>query len=144
MGVLTDYFAAPDDEGAKRALDSGPLAAGLPTVESKSLDPVVTMATLEEILTGSDAMQIIQGGDDPLVALAGDEGPWLFRIRPSLLSVLREPDAARLQSAATAWAATEELKGSDSQDLYVFLWNLAHLNSWAVRNGQAIYCWTSL
>ena len=75
MGLLTDYFAATDDDDANRALQDGPLRTGFSAIESKSLDGVVTMATLEAILTDGDAMQIIDQNNDALVGNVGDEGP---------------------------------------------------------------------
>jgi hypothetical protein len=141
--VLTDYFAATDDEAAKRVLERGPKIAGLPTIEGTSLDPVVTMATLEQILLDTDAMVIIDDSRDAVIAQAGKDGPWIASIRPSLVAGLGVPDAARLLAAARQWAITEELSDSDPQVLYEFLWNLAHLAQWAVANRQRIYCWMS-
>lgn len=143
MGVLTDYFAAGDDEAAKSVLSQGPKVAGLPTIEAKALDPVVTMATLEQILVGTDAMTIINDSRDAVIAQAGKDGPWVASIRPSLVEGLGKPDAAKLLATARQWAITEELSDSDPQDLYEFLWNLAHLAQWAVANRQRVYCWMS-
>lgn len=144
MGLLTDYFAASDDEAAKRVMERGPIAARLPTVEAKSLDPVVTMATLEQILVGTDAMTIINDSQDAVIAQVGKDGPWVASIRPSLVVGLGTPDAGRLLAAARQWAITEELADSNPQDLYEFLWNLAHLAQWALANNQRLYCWMSL
>jgi hypothetical protein len=144
MGLLTDYFAATIDEDAKRVVDKGPRASGLPAVEAKGLDPVVTMATLEGILTGADPMAIIGQGAGAVIAQAGDEGPWVARLRGSVVEALGKPDAAALAQAAREWSKTEELAGSDPQQLYEFLWNLAHLSQWALANNQSVYCWMSL
>ena len=144
MGLLTDYFAATDDGDAKRALRDGPFRAGFSAIESKSLDGVVTMATLEAILTGGNASDIIGQNKDSLVGSAGDEGPWVMRVRDSLARAFGEPDAARLYEVAQAWALTDELRGSRPDDLYGFLWNLAHLSQWAIANNRGIYCWMSL
>ncbi len=143
MGVLTDYFAAGDDEAAKNVLQNGPKVAGLPTIEANALDPVVTMATLEQILVGTDAMVIIDDSRDAIIAQAGNDGPWVASIRSSLVAGLGIPDAAKLLAAARQWAITEELSDSDPQVLYEFLWNLAHLAQWALANNQRIYCWMS-
>lgn len=143
MGVLTDYFAASNDEAARAALQQGPKVVGLPTIEAKSLDPVVTMATLEQILLGTDAMTIINDSRDEIIAQAGEQGPWVATIRPSLVKGLGTPDPARLLATARQWALTEELSDADPQDLYEFLWNLAHLAQWAVANNQQMYCWIS-
>ena len=144
MGLLTDYFAAENDEAARRCLDNGPKAQGLPAIEANSGEPVVTMATLEGILTGADPMAIIRENTDPVVAQAGEEGPWVVSIRDSLVQSLVPPDGPKLWSAASQWASTEELVGSDPRDLYTFVWNLAHLAAWARANGQRIYSRMSL
>lgn len=144
MGLLTDYFAAVDDEAARRVIQQGPKIAGLPTIEAKALDPVVTMATLEQILVGTDAMVIIDDSRDAIIGQAGKDGPWVASIRTSLVAGLGTPDAAKLLAAARQWAITEELADSDPQGLYEFLWNLAHLAQYAVANNQRIYCWMSM
>lgn len=143
IGVQTDYFAATDDEAAKHVIDRGPKAAGLPTVEAKSLDPIVTMATLEQILVGTDAMTIINDSRDAVIAQAGKEGPLIASIRSSLVQGLGKPDPAKLLATARQWAMTEELADANPHDLYEFLWNLAHLAQWAVASQQRIYCWIS-
>lgn len=144
MGLLTDFFAAPGDEDAKRTIDKGPRATGFPTVEAKDLDPVVTMATLEGILTGADPMAIIGQSAAAVIAQEGGEGPWVAKLRDLLVQALDPSDAAALAAAATQWSRTEELTGSDPRELYEFLWNLAHLSRWALGNNQSMYCWMSL
>jgi hypothetical protein len=144
VGLLTDYFAAENDDSARRCLANGPKVLGLSAVEANSLEPTVTMATLEGILTGADPMAIIREGKNPVVADAGAEGPWVVSIRDSLVQTLVPPDGPRLWAAANRWAKTEELAGSDPQSAYEFLWSLAHLAAWAQANGQRVYCWMSL
>jgi len=144
VGGLNDYFAAKDDTAAMAAMATGPQAAGFPSLDAKSIDPVVTMASLEAILTGGDTLQVIHANRDAPVSQAGEQGPWLVRIRHSLTTALCETDEARLRSAANSWASTEELRGSDAQGLYAFLLNFAQLSRRASANGEAIYCWMSL
>ncbi len=144
MALLTDYFAAADDADAGRCLDNGPKKAGLPVVEATSLDPVVTMATLEGILTDSDARAIVKTNAGAVIAETEEPGAWVVALRESLVKALEPPDAQRLFDAAGRWAVTEELAGSDAQQLYGFLWNLAHLAAWARANGRRLYCWMSL
>ena len=126
------------------ALATGPQSAGFATLDAKSFDPVVTMASLEAILIGGDTVQVIQANRDPLVSQAGEQGPWLVRIRHSLTTALCEADEARLQSAADSWARTEELRGSDAKGLYAFLLSFAQLSRRAKANGESVYCWMSL
>ncbi|GAA3757932.1 hypothetical protein [Micromonospora maritima] len=59
MGILCDYFSAPDDEAAAAVADvpGGPGSApdpGLEVVELKGIQPTVQLGTLEALLTGRD------------------------------------------------------------------------------------------
>ncbi|MEU3763716.1 hypothetical protein AB0E55_01555 [Amycolatopsis keratiniphila] len=56
MGVLFDYFAAPDNDAAAATIDlvGGPSEASLPTVQLKGVDPFVQLGTAESPLTGVD------------------------------------------------------------------------------------------
>jgi hypothetical protein len=144
VGLLTDYFAAENDDAAGHCLLRGPKAVGLSSVEAKSLDPLVTMATLEGILTGADPMAIIREHKNGVVTQAGEDGPWIVSVRDSVVQTLVPPDSPRLWAVATQWASTEELVGAEPQGLYEFLWSFAHLAAWAQANGQRLYCWMSL
>jgi hypothetical protein len=97
MGVLTDYFIAGSDAEAAATLKAtgGPEHVGLVTTQLKGVDPVVNLATLEEILTGTDSMAIISEGEDP-VADGGSDGPWVLRVRPSLVAALTATHPGKL------------------------------------------------
>jgi hypothetical protein len=144
VGLLTDYFAAENDADAMRCLDHGPKEVGLSSVEAKSLDPIVTMATLEGILTGADPLAIIGEPVSAVVAQAGEDGPWIVSVREAVVQTLVPPDGPRLWAAANQWARTDELVAAEPKGLYEFLWSFAHLAVWAQANGQRIYCWMSL
>ena len=117
MGVLTDYFIAASDAEAAGTVKAtgGPEQAGFVTAQLKSIDPVVNLATLEEILTGTDSMAIISGGDDP-VADGGSDGPWVLRVRRSLVDALVAADPNTLPGVAADWAATEEYEGTNPKE----------------------------
>jgi hypothetical protein len=89
-------------------------------------------------------MAIIDQSSGAVIAQEGGEGPWVAKLRRSVVEALGKPDAAALAQAARDWAKTEELIGSNPQELYEFLWNLAHLSRWALANNQSMYCWMSL
>lgn len=145
MGVLTDYFIAGSDAEAAGALKAvgGPEQAGLTTLQLKGVDPVVNLATLEGILTGADPMVIIGEDADP-VADGGSDGPWILRVRPTLVTALRAADAGKLPEVAADWAATEEFEGTDPQDLLDVLRDLARLADRSRDENKSLYCWMSL
>jgi hypothetical protein len=145
MGVLTDYFIAGSDAEAAGALNAvgGPEQAGLTTLQLKGVDPVVNLATLEGILTGADPMVIIGEGADP-VADGGSDGPWILRVRPTLVTALRAADAGKLPDVAADWAATEEYEGTDPKDLLDVLHDLGRLANQSRDENKSLYCWMSL
>ena len=145
MGVLTDYFIAGSDAQAAGTLNAvgGPEQAGLTTLQLKGVDPVVNLATLEGILTGADPMGIIGEGEDP-VADGGSEGPWILRVRPSLVTALGAADPGKLPAVAADWAATEEYEGTDPKELLDVLHDLGHIAKQSLDENRSLYCWMSL
>jgi len=145
MGILTDYFVAGSDTEAAGTLKvtGGPEQAGLATVQLKGVDPVVNLATLEEILTGADSMAIISGGEDP-VADGGSDGPWVLRVRQSLVAALTAADPGKLSDVAADWAATEEYEGTDPKELLDVLRDLGRIAKQSVDENKSLYCWMSL
>jgi|SRR2546429_3179779 hypothetical protein len=145
MGVLTDYFIAGSDTEAAGTLSAtgGPEQAGMVTLQLKGVDPVVNLATLEEILTGTDSMGIISEGTDP-VADGGSDGPWVFRVRQSLVTALTGADLKTLPDVAADWAATEEYEGTDPKELLDVLHELGGIAKQSLDENKSLYCWTSL
>jgi hypothetical protein len=145
MGVLTDYFIAGSDAEAAATLKAtgGPEHVGLVTAQLKGVDPVVNLATLEEILTGTDSMAIISEGEDPL-ADGGSDGPWVLRVRPSLVAALTATDPGKLPDVAADWAATEEYVGTDPKELLGVLHDLGRIAKQSLDENKRLYCWTSL
>ncbi|GAA2494560.1 hypothetical protein [Winogradskya humida] len=141
---ITDYFTAPDDRAALAGLAEGPIAAGLPTLESKNLDPVVNLGTLESLLTGLSYDEVIEGprqGDlvsDPEASPESHVVAVTDRLRDALVAA----DDARLVETAAHWSRTEELEGTDPDGLAGFLRDLAAL---ARDGGEShLYCWWAL
>ena len=132
MGVLTDYFIAASDAEAAGTVKAtgGPEQAGFVTAQLKSVDPVVNLATLEEIL-------------DP-VADGGSDGPWVLRVRRSLVDALVAADPNTLPGVAADWAATEEYEGTDPKELLDVLHELGGIAKQSLDQNKSLYCWTSL
>ncbi|WP_426311525.1 hypothetical protein [Cellulosimicrobium sp. E-16] len=152
MGILTDYFSAPDDAQAGSAARTGPSSPDpltnqpvFPTVELKGIDPFVVLGTLAGLLTDRP---YAEAKTDPrhgsLVATAGDEGPWVVAVTDELVTALAATTPNALDAVAVRWAATEELEGSDPADLADALRRLAELCVRADDAGHRLYCWTSL
>ncbi|MBM7819547.1 hypothetical protein JOE63_002024 [Cellulosimicrobium cellulans] len=152
MGILTDYFSAPDDAQAGSAARQGPSSPdpltnqpAFPTVELKGIDPFVVLGTLAGLLTDrpyAEAKSDPRHGE--LVASAGDEGPWVVAVTAELVTALAAATPTDLDAVAVRWAATEELEGSDPADLAGALRRLATLCVRADDAGHRLYCWTSL
>ena len=145
MGILTDYFVAGSDTEAAGTLKvtGGPEQAGLATVQLKGVDPVVNLATLESILTGTDPTGIIGEGEEP-VADGGSDGPWILRVRQSLVTALIAADPGKLPDVAADWAATEEYEGTDPKELLDVLRDLGRFARQSLDENKSLYCWMSL
>ncbi|NDO89238.1 hypothetical protein [Cellulosimicrobium composti] len=152
MGILTDYFAAPDDARAAVAAHTGPSAPdpltaqpGFATVERTGIDPFVVLGSLASLLTGRPYREVTADArHGSLVASVGDEGPWVVSVTDTLVGALAGSTPAALEQVAVRWSATEELAGSDPAALAQALHRLAALCVRADDAGHQVYCWTSL
>jgi hypothetical protein len=143
VGVLFDYFAAPDDAVAATVIDvtGGPAEATFPTVALKGVDPFVQLGTLESLLTGVD-YDTVAGRDGAPVAMADDGERLVVPVSDGLLAALSAADDARLREVAEPWSRTEEFGGrADPSDLATTLIGLAELARAATTRGDRLYCW---
>ncbi|MBE1580842.1 hypothetical protein ACFORH_26305 [Amycolatopsis roodepoortensis] len=143
MGVLFDYFAAPDDDAAATTIDlvGGPDEASFPTVALKGVDPFVQLGTLESLLTGVDYETVIGRAIEP-VAMADGGARLVVALTGELTAALSDADEARLNEVAEPWSRTEEFGGqADPADLATMLTGLAELARTATTRGDRLYCW---
>ncbi|MFD5243212.1 hypothetical protein ACFWIW_01645 [Amycolatopsis sp. NPDC058340] len=143
MGVLFDYFAAPDDDAAAATidLDGGPADASLPTVQLKGVDPFVQLGTLESLLTGVGYDTIIERDIAP-VAMADGGTRLVVALTDELSAALSDADEPRLREVAEPWSRTEEFGGgADPDDLVTVLTGFAELARTATTRGDRLYCW---
>lgn len=143
MGVLFDYFAAPDNDAAAATIDlvGGPSEASLPTVQLKGVDPFVQLGTLESLLTGVGYDTVIGRSIEP-VAMADDGALLVVALTEELATTLSDADEARLREVAEPWSRTEEFGGeADPADLADVLTGLAELARDAKTQGDHLYCW---
>jgi hypothetical protein len=91
VGVLYDYFHAPDRSTASAVLErvggprGGPDAPVLDAVDGKGFEPTVMLRTLHSLLTG------VPGDELPLeelVATGGEDGPWIWQLSEELRDTL--------------------------------------------------------
>jgi hypothetical protein len=172
MGVLHDYFIAPNDASAAatinwaggpgrhisppakrgpfgwRKVESEPsgVAAPFPTVADTGIDPVVQGGTLEELLTGRPYEQIEQDPRWANVLADRDGGQGLvLTLTDGLIGALAQANTEQLARVAVPWSATEEFLGQgDPEALTSLLGDLSMLARDARARGESVYCWVSL
>lgn len=147
VGILCDYFAAPDDDVAVSVLgvEGGPSRAappGFETVTLTNIEPVVNMQTLEELLTKRSAEEIAENPRQGKV-LVVESSTGIVTITAELQTALAAANQATLNKVAVAWAETDELDGCDPHDLADALAELAALARSASAHGHQLYCWLS-
>ncbi|MFE6609899.1 hypothetical protein [Amycolatopsis sp. NPDC057786] len=143
MGVLFDYFTAPDNETAATTIDlvGGPAEASLPTVQLKGVDPFVQLGTLESLLTGVDYETVIGRAIEP-VAMADGGTRLVVALTEELSAALSDADEARMREVAEPWSRTDEFGGqADPAELADLLTGLAELARTAKTRGDHLYCW---
>ncbi|MEU4120165.1 hypothetical protein AB0F71_37395 [Kitasatospora sp. NPDC028055] len=162
MGVLTDYFRAPDAEAVVRALDAadGSLAAvraDFDVVEAKRIDPGVVLAQLVAAIRAEPwRVDLVEdtpiwpttprpgpdgprGEDDPWAT-----GPWAFELDDATRDTLAELPDERIPEAVRQWAEAEEWGGVDPADLAPLAGELIALARRARAAGERLYCWICL
>ncbi|MFI9813400.1 hypothetical protein [Saccharothrix variisporea] len=144
MGVLTDYFHAPDDDTVFHALDRtdgmSPLIPPLEWdgVEAKSIDPDLVLARLVAAAHPTPGRH-----HNPLVWPATEDpeydGSWVCRVD---LAAVPDTD---LPALATHWAGTDEWRGHATPDeLLPIATDLVHLARRARDAGDHLYCWRTV
>jgi hypothetical protein len=141
MGLLIDYFAAPSDDDAAAALETGP-GDRFPATDGTRIEPVVTLGKLEELLTGKTFEQRLSDpASRPLIASAHDDSVVVVKLADSFVQALADAGKPRLDALAVPWSQMEELGGmADPAALADFLYRLQDLAETAVGEGSAIYC----
>lgn len=163
MGILTEYYRAPDDATAVLAAELGPDVASPPhpaydVVPAKGLDALVSIGQLLAQVRGEawhvrlvQSAQVHPGPDAPKPdGGPADEdnpwvtGPWIERLPEHVRDTLADLADAELPALAAWWATTEELARWDPADLGDVLTSLVGLSRTARAAGESLYCWTSL
>ena len=149
MGVLFDYFRAPDTSNAAAVLErvGGPTtpdpdAPVLDAVAGKGFEPEVMMVTLQSLLTGIPYEELPDG---ELLAMEGEDGPWILQLSEELRDALADAQPSRLSAVAEQWVRTEEFwDQATATEVLPFLDEVTALARRARQADKRLYCWMCL
>ena len=149
MGVLFDYFRAPDASTAAAVLErlGGPTtpdpdAPVLDAVAGKGFEPEVMLRKLQSLLTGVPYEELSEA---ELVAAEGEDGPWIVQLSEELRDALADAQASRLPVVVERWVRTEEFwDQATATEVLPFLDEVTALAGRARQAGERLYCWICL
>jgi hypothetical protein len=149
VGVLFDYFRAPDVSTAAAVLErvGGPTspdldAPMLDAVAGKGFEPEVMMVTLQSLLTGVPYEELPDG---ELLAMEGEDGPWILQLSEELRDALADAQPSRLPAVAEQWVRTEEFwDQATATEVLPFLDEVTALARRARQADERLYCWMCL
>lgn len=151
MGILFDYFRAPDASTAAAVLERAggpttpdPDAPVLDAVVGKGFEPAVMMRKLQALLTGVPYDDLPEG-ELELLATAGEDGPWIAQLPQELRDALADAQPSRLPVVAEQWVRTEEFwEQPPAAEVLPFLGEVTALARRARQAGERLYCWMCL
>lgn len=149
MGVLFDYFRAADASTAVAVLERlggprDPAAPPLDAVAGKGFEPAVMLRKLQSLLTGVPYDQLPET-EVELLAMEGEDGPWIVQLSEELRDALADASASRLPAVAEQWVRTEEFwEQPSAAEVLPFLGEVTALARRARQAGERLYCWICL
>ncbi|AEG43997.1 hypothetical protein [Isoptericola variabilis] len=153
-GLVTDYFAAPTDALAAAVLreHAGPSTpargSGEPlfdTVSLPAVEPFVMLGMLAHLLSGRPYREVTaHPRHASLVAVGGDEGPWVVTVSDRLVADLAACPPTALTDVAVRWSGTPELAAVPPDAVLPAVHALAGLAARAIEARHGLYCWTRL
>jgi hypothetical protein len=154
VGVLYDYFRAPDRATAETALlrRAGPLIededSGEPPfdgVACKGIDPVLVLGKLVSYGIGEPwNLHLFQV---KLIGALSDEGPWLEELGSRVRDGLADIPDADLFEVCTRWSRIEEFEMYSNVNPASLLARATEFVALARRarvDGHRLYCWSCL
>jgi hypothetical protein len=147
VGVLYDYFRAPDASTAAAVLERyiGPRDPDGPPMDAvfgKGFEPTVMLVTLQSLLTGVPYDEL---PSEELVAMEGEDGPWIVQLSEELRDALADAQLSRLPAVAERWVRTEEFwEQATAAEVLPFLGEVTALARRARQAGERLYCWICL
>lgn len=145
MGVTNEYFIAPTDADAAKALEDGPAAGVI------GPDPNTELIALEAILLGLDpdgpeAVALASRPDHAVdVAHDGDYDRMVIRIAAATTQLIGNKTLDELRARIPRWARTDEMAGAFTTDIDHMLTVLHPLFATAAsERDRQLYVWISL
>jgi hypothetical protein len=143
MGFLSDYFSAPSDEAAARAIEMDVDLREPPydVLQMKNLIPHYHLVPVEAFLTGRSA-EVVEENPRNGQQLAGteDQQAEVVTLSDELTASLASASSERLADAAESWSHFEDFQGTDTSGLIGFLSDLASLARRATARNERLYC----
>jgi hypothetical protein len=143
MSFLSDYFSAPSDEAAARAIEIDVDLREPPydVLQMKNLIPGYHLVPVEAYLTGRSVAAVEENPRNGL-QLAGteDHEAEVVTLSDELIASLASASSERLADAAEAWSHFEDFQGTDTSGLIGFLSDLASLARRATARNERLYC----
>lgn len=160
MGVLTDYFSAPDSETVAGLMEHtdgrSPLNGPRPAfdgVQAKWVDPAVVLgqlvAAIRKVPWSVDIVESTlvwppepDGGWE--AADDGDPymtGPWTYRLDDATRDTLAGVPDADVPALVAEWVRIEELRGAVADDWRPFVEELVALARNARESGAHLFGW---
>lgn len=141
MSVLSDYFSAPSDEAAARAVTEILSPSSYDVVQTKGLAPNYHLVPVEVFLTGRGTDEIEEGPrHGRLLASVDDDQVVVVTVSDELMAGLAAAGSRQLAEAAESWSRFEGFQGSDTSGLAGFLGELAGLAQRAMAKEEHLYC----
>lgn len=141
MSVVSDYFSAPSDETAARAVTDGLDQPSYDVLQTRDLLPGYHLVPVEVFLTGRSAEAVKAGPRHgrPLASV-DDDAVVVVTVSDELTVGLAAAGSERLAAAAVSWSQFEHFQGKDTSGLAGFLGELAALVRRATARRQHLYC----
>jgi hypothetical protein len=149
VGVLFDYFRAPDASTAAAVLERlggprDPEAPPLDAVAGKGFEPAVMLRKLQSLLTGVPYDQLPEA-EVELLAMEGEDGPWIVQLSEELRDALADAQPSRLPAVAEQWVRAEEFwEQPPAAEVLPFLGEVTALARRARQADERLYCWICL
>jgi hypothetical protein len=150
MGVLYDYFRAPDDDAAAAVADrpGGPLTSNgavFDGVVARGIDPIVTLGQLLAFVRGVTWNPELVEADQ--LARAADRQAWVERLGELARDGLADAADEALPEIVVKWSQAEDFclpEQADGAQLLALVTDLVGLARRARAADQLLYCWCCL
>jgi hypothetical protein len=142
MGVLYDYFMAPNDNAALTWPD-GEECQSWPSISIGRADPEELLAPLHDLLRGGDGSAFsVEMFAEPIGSQDDDVEEWIRKIPTAFVDALAAHAQQPQPDAVQTWA--EIYAGMDPDDAIDLLGEFEELIAEGRREGFSMYCWSSL